>query len=164
MTYLLWSLLFLITTSTAIADNNQFVLTTTFMSVARNDNGTVKFMNQDEANRYCQNQGARLPTARELARLAKTFGAKGIVNTCESNNSKCKLIETESMDGTTDKFYFDTSGFQSRYDNEIYYANNNLISSSRLDSEFSLSLSLYWGQILPGWTTSRSPVRCVSEN
>jgi hypothetical protein len=35
--------------------------------------------NQFDAIRYCSNQGARLPSARELAQLSMSLGAKGFV-------------------------------------------------------------------------------------
>jgi hypothetical protein len=61
------------------------IQTPSFLDIARNGDGSVKLMSQKEAFDYCANRGAHLPSARELAQLSMSFGARGILPSCDSD-------------------------------------------------------------------------------
>jgi hypothetical protein len=86
--------LVLTATVTARADKNP-----KFLDIARNADGSVKYMNQREALKYCSNQGAHLPSARELTYLSASFGARGIVDSCEWSELKCFTAHAINADG-----------------------------------------------------------------
>lgn len=87
--------------------------TSSFLDIARDMNGKVMYMNQSEAIKYCANQGAHLPSARELAQLSMSLGAKGIVDSCGYDKRTCYKVDSiENADGSKDEFYFDYSGFE----------------------------------------------------
>lgn len=82
-----------------------------FLSITKSGRDIV-FMSPSEAMGHCLAIGARLPTARELAILAKRQGARGIVSSCESDN-RCTLIQAVNADGRSlDRFYFSYAGYQ----------------------------------------------------
>lgn len=82
-----------------------------FMEIARNADGSVKLIPQDEAAKYCLEQGGRLPSAREFAHLVMSFGARGIVEDCGSD-SNCYQVRARMLDGSLDQFYFSNAGYQ----------------------------------------------------
>jgi uncharacterized protein (TIGR02145 family) len=84
----------------------------TFLDIAKNADGKPKYMNQAEAIYYCLNQGAHLPSARELALLAMSLGARGIVDSCGSDNRRCFSYKAENADGSYDSFKFSYEGYQ----------------------------------------------------
>jgi hypothetical protein len=52
-----------------------------FEDVARSTNGTILYMSQDEAIRFCAAKGSHLPSLREYAEAAAALGARGIRET-----------------------------------------------------------------------------------
>ncbi len=82
-----------------------------FLPIAK-DGNEVKYMNQYEAVEYCAGQGNHLPSARELAQLAKmSFGVRGIVDSC-GWDSKCYSIKAINNDGSPDEFCYSNDGYQ----------------------------------------------------
>lgn len=84
------------------------------LDVERYRNGKPIIMNQVEAIRYCAGKGARLPSARELARFAHSLGSVGIVTECGTYPKCRKLINIRNLDGSVEEFYFIASGFPLR--------------------------------------------------
>ena len=85
----------------------------TFLDIAKNTDGTVKYMNHYDAVRYCVAQGAHLPSTRELARLSMSMGAKGIAEvTSPKPDSSYNKISAMNTDGSLDEFYFSSNGYQ----------------------------------------------------
>lgn len=84
-----------------------------FLDIAKNADGGVKYISQEDAVQYCSDQGARLPSARELAQLSMTFGAKGIaeIQSGKPDNSY-REIWVNNADGSLDRFYFSEEGYQ----------------------------------------------------
>ena len=76
--------------------------------IARNEKGDVLHMTQYEADSHCRSQGLRLPTARELALYSQSLGAQGVSKTGKDGYWLWK----GSIDGKSDKFYFNPSGYQ----------------------------------------------------
>lgn len=76
--------------------------------IARNADGSVRSMNQYEANEYCLNQGLRLPTIRELALYAQSREAHGIR---ENAQEGYYYIEALDASGKPDTFYFTNRGY-----------------------------------------------------
>ena len=66
--------------------------------IARNANGSINYMNQADAIKYCKSQGGHLPTARELA---QALNPKGISNTDPKDGVSYLVSTTEG-----DKFYY----------------------------------------------------------
>lgn len=83
----------------------------TFLDIAKNADGSVKYMSHADATQYCSNQGAHLPSARELSQLSMSLGARGIVDSCSSYN-KCQYVGARNADGSSDRFYFSYAGYQ----------------------------------------------------
>jgi hypothetical protein len=132
-----------------------------FLEIARNVNGKVKYMSQEEAAQYCASQGARLPSARELTQLSVSLGAKGIVDSCGSEWSCAKRKHIQNADGTNDEFYFNYSGYQPPAGD----LGNNWFWSSSVDSrypEFGFFFNGVDGGIFMNlWVNRRHAVRCV---
>ena len=63
-----------------------------FMSIAKNNDGSVNYMSEPDAYSYCSARGGHLPTAQELVQLSTCFGAKGIVLECERSDFKCSAL------------------------------------------------------------------------
>ena len=82
-----------------------------FLDIAKDAYGKVKFMNQANAVQYCSAQGAHLPSARELAQLAMSLGAKGIVDSCGSEN-KCYSVKATNANGSSDSFNYSYAGYE----------------------------------------------------
>ena len=51
-----------------------------FSEIARYADGSIRLMNQPDAESYCKAQDMHLPSARELAQLSQSLGAFGIIN------------------------------------------------------------------------------------
>ncbi len=88
----------------------------TFLDIAKNAAGP-KLMTQPAAVEYCQDpsnvqQPAHLPSARELAQLSMSLGAKGIVDTCGKDQNCYKISNIQNSDGSKDEFYYSYSGYQ----------------------------------------------------
>lgn len=84
-----------------------------FLDIAKNADGSVKRMKQSEAFKYCANQGAHLPTARELAQLSISLGARGIVEWPGMDEYWCRIPGGfYSVRTTNDIFCFSSVGFQ----------------------------------------------------
>ncbi len=85
--------------------------TPSFLDFRRKSDGSPMTMDQRRAVQYCAINGAHLPTARELALLAMSFGARGIVDSCGSDK-ECSQERAKNADGTVDTFYFSSAGYQ----------------------------------------------------
>jgi hypothetical protein len=101
--------------------------------IARNSDGDVLYMRQDEALRYCKLHGSLLPSARDLALLTMSLGAKGIRDTAypgisiedpkvkaeiTRNNGEGyfeRLIRSQTGDLNI-LFYFSSSGYKGSKD------------------------------------------------
>lgn len=83
-----------------------------FTDYVRDDVGRVKYVSRLDARYHCETQGARLPSARELAQLFMSNGAKGIVRACETAQDCKKINKIKNVDGSSDEFFFDKSGYQ----------------------------------------------------
>lgn len=90
----------------------------TFFEIARNRDGSVKYMKQARAIQYCSSQGAHLPSARELVQLATSLGARGIVASCGSDNF-CYDVNVTNADGSYDSFKFSYAGYQRPSANDV---------------------------------------------
>ena len=77
--------------------------------IVRNADGSVRHMNQYDADSYCRNQGQRLPTARELALYSQSLGAQGI---SETKKDGYYLVKGSDSAGIPDNFYFSSKGYQ----------------------------------------------------
>lgn len=82
-----------------------------FLDVARGEDGKILFMNQYHALQYCEKQGAHLPSARELAQLSMSLGAKGIVDSC-GTDQRCYGVMGRNADGGIDEFNYSSTGYQ----------------------------------------------------
>ncbi len=91
-----------------------------FLHIARNADGSVKYMNQNQAIQYCLGQGAHLPSAREWAQYSFMLVAEGIleVDFVDSNLGGrppvgYSLINAKDfLTGSSDAFYFNLTGYQ----------------------------------------------------
>lgn len=79
-----------------------------FGDIARNADGSVRYMNQYDAVSYCASQGIHLPSARELAQLSQSMGAAGVSETAKDGYN---LISAKNADGKIDNFYFNYAGY-----------------------------------------------------
>jgi len=52
-----------------------------FGDLVKESDGSIRRMNQYQAEQYCKDNNSRLPSARELALLSQSLGAKGILDT-----------------------------------------------------------------------------------
>lgn len=68
-------------------------------------------VSQRQAEEICENKGMRLPTARELARLAQGRGAEGISTTRKA--AHYNLIKGSDIGGHPDYFFFSSKGHES---------------------------------------------------
>jgi uncharacterized protein (TIGR02145 family) len=80
-----------------------------FGDIARNADGSVRYMNQFDAVSYCASQGMHLPRIRELAQLAVSLGAAGISETPKDGYN---LMTAKNADGKVDNFYFNYAGYK----------------------------------------------------
>ncbi len=130
-----------------------------FLDIVRDSDGSVKTMTQGDAIQYCSKRGAHLPSARELAQLWEILGAKGIVDSCRSDD-KCYTIEILNVDGTSDSFYFSYAGYQ-RPSGEL--GNNSFWSSSVYSDSLDYAFFLN-GEVgnVGGSGVYFNAVRCVS--
>lgn len=80
---------------------------------AKDAYGSLRYMNQYDAVKYCASKGSHLPSAREFAKVSMDQGAKGF---CVSYEDKeCYLVHAapSSTAITRDtRFYFSYSGYQ----------------------------------------------------
>lgn len=106
-------------------------LAPTLDRVVKNADGSVRLMNQYEAIAYCQEQGLRLPTAREFAAYI------------QKNNESIKVRETSA-----DDFYPITEQDQNRQSDKFYFNRGNFTNKS-LNNQ---------GLILRFWTSSMQKV------
>lgn len=82
-----------------------------FSDIARKADGTIRYMNQGDAINYCANQGQHLPSARELAQLATSMGAAGILET-SVGPGYTHLVRARNADGKVDVFYYSYAGYK----------------------------------------------------
>ncbi len=132
-----------------------------FLDIVKNADGSVKTMNQSDAVDYCTSQGAQLPSARELAQLSTSLGAKGIVDACGSSDISCFSIKATNADGNEDSFDFSYAGYQ-RPAGEM--GNNWFWSSSAYSnvSDFAFFLNGSGGEVAYVYRNGHYAVRCVS--
>lgn len=92
----------------------------TFGDIVRKDSSSEKYcsdvsdsgicyMTQQKAIDYCASQSQHLPSARELAQLSASLGAKGIL--AEAMNDSYP-ITAKNLDGTIDQFNFSYTGYK----------------------------------------------------
>ena len=131
-----------------------------FLDIARNGDGSVKRMTQPEAIEYCANQGAHLPSARELVQLSMSFGARGIVDSCSQDN-QCYRILATNAEGSQDEFYFSYAGYQRPVGD---LGNNWFWSSSVFSLTHDYAFSLYGdgGEVDYDYRYDFNAVRCVA--
>ncbi len=102
--------------------------TSIIADTAKNSDGSVKLMNYQDALDHCTRQEMRLPSARELAELSQSLGAKGIKETIFPNtkvNDEVRAERTQNLSQgyyaiystnakgeQTIDFYFSESGYQ----------------------------------------------------
>jgi hypothetical protein len=82
-----------------------------FLEIAKNADGSVKYLDQAAGRQYCSTHRAHLPSARELAKLSMSYGAKGIVDACASDDD-CYSVTAINADGRFDSFNFSIAGYQ----------------------------------------------------
>lgn len=84
--------------------------------VLRDEEGLLLRSGQAEAAKACAAQGMRLPTFRELAELAVTRGAMGIIEPGdfqpEQHGSAYSLVKPLNSDGYQDAFYYNPIGYK----------------------------------------------------
>jgi hypothetical protein len=99
----------------SIRDYNRSVAVQNSVSdgIVKDASGKANYMTRVEAVQYCERQGKHLPSARELAQLAMSMGAKGFVDYCSSADPKCSEIHAINADGHHDSFRFDWVGYKS---------------------------------------------------
>lgn len=134
-----------------------------FLEVARSADGKVIHLTQQEADRYCKLQGARLPTARELAQLSITYGAKGFVDTCGATQNCIKIENIRNEDGGGDECYFNYSGYK-QPDGDL--GNEWLWSSSyNVSYPYTYVVCLYgeWGNVDYVYDQNDFAVRCIAD-
>ena len=147
-----------------------------FMEVETDASGTTVYMTQDQAVGLCRDkykdtpEGAHLPSARELARLAVSYGAKDIIEKGEKNRERSyyPVLTKSKLDNIVDDFYF--SSDLSDYVKPKEELNLNLFWSSSFDPQnpiigftfFSSSYAVREPQLI-GYlrTDDRAAVRCV---
>jgi hypothetical protein len=134
----------------------------TFLDIAREADGKVKYMTQTEAVQYCIHRGAHLPSALELAQLSMSYGAKGIVDSCGPKEENCYQVRAANDKGEPDWFYFSYAG----YNRPAGDLGSNWFWSSSVqsgDSYVAFGLNGYDGGIgFGGHRSSKFAVRCVS--
>jgi uncharacterized protein (TIGR02145 family) len=137
-----------------------------FLDIAKNADGSPNLMPQSEAIAYCKDpnqvpQPAHLPSARELAQLSTSLGAKGIVDKCEGSDQKCYTISAINVDGSQDTFNFSYDGYQ-RPSGEL---GKNWFWSSSVSSYYSYSAYYLYGvngSVYYDYRYDYNAVRCVS--
>jgi hypothetical protein len=125
--------------------------------IARNTDGSIRYMNQADAINYCASQGQHLPSARELAQLAQSMGAAGISETAKDGYY---LVNAVNADGKYDSFYFNYSGYQQPAGD----LGNNWFWSSSVDSSNSggaFVLRGHYGFVYYGPRGLSDAVRCA---
>lgn len=84
--------------------------------VLRDEEGLLLRSSQEGAAKACAARGMRLPTFRELAELAVTRGAKGIIETSdftpEHHGKAYFLVKPLNPDGFQDAFYYNSIGYK----------------------------------------------------
>ena len=77
--------------------------------IAKDEEGNVLHLNQLDAEKYCKEQGMRLPTIRELALYAQSLEAAGI---SETKKEELYLVKGSDAAGNSDHFYFSHKGYK----------------------------------------------------
>ena len=106
--------------------------------IARNTDGSIRYMNQADAINYCTSQGQHLPSARELAQLAQSLGAAGISETAKDGYYQ---VSAKNADGKADTFYFSYAG----YNRPAGDLGNNWFWSSSVNSDDSYNAFYLYG-------------------
>jgi hypothetical protein len=77
--------------------------------IAKDADGSILKMNQEDADRYCRYLGLRLPTARELALYSQSQGARGIG---KPKKRGYNLVLGSDSSGNEDRFSFLVNGYE----------------------------------------------------
>jgi hypothetical protein len=81
-------------------------VTPTLGDIVRGSDGSIRHMNQYDADAYCHAQGMRLPNARELALVSMSHGAAGIRETAHAGVAVSNsAVQAEIAQMQTDRFY-----------------------------------------------------------
>ncbi|MGZ3695343.1 MAG: hypothetical protein ACXWQO_14595 [Bdellovibrionota bacterium] len=80
----------------------------------RDPQGNFPFAGMPEAIAACEERGMKLPTIRELAQLAQTRGAKGILELSEAHGDVPEGYKSIRVldGGSVDEFYYNSAGYQ----------------------------------------------------
>ena len=130
-----------------------------FSDIAKNADGTINYMTQADAIKYCASQGQHLPSARELAQLSTSMGSTGITDAYTDGYDGVSAEEVGSK--KIDTFYFNATGYN-RPTGDL--GSNWFWSSSILsfNTDGAYVLRGEYGYIAPGgFRTSSNAVRCV---
>ncbi len=109
--------LFLIVSALVVSGVAQAGQAPQFGDIVRNSDGSILYMSQFDAVDYCANQGMHLPSARELAQLSQSLGARGIKEDYEFPGPAAYYnpgyipVNGKNSDGKIDSFYFDFHGY-----------------------------------------------------
>jgi hypothetical protein len=133
---------------------NKFIIISILMVCAgaraddflRDANGTLINISQEKALKACTDQNKHLPTARELAGISQSMGAKGISAT---NGPGYYLVSALNPDGKIDRFYFNPAGYD-RPRKELAYNwfwSSSLTYPKTTQPQLGYSLGGYIGQI-----------------
>jgi hypothetical protein len=83
--------------------------------IVRDEYGNLLIMSQAGAIKACADQGMRLPTIRELAKMSQAMGARGILETNEVKEGEVPagfyLVSAIDPNGQKDTFYFNYFGY-----------------------------------------------------
>lgn len=75
----------------------------------------------NEAVRFCKKKGMRLPTARELAMIAKKYGAEILeIDETSPNPEGFRYIKATDPNGKIDEFYFGRADY-TRYRDVVFF-------------------------------------------
>lgn len=77
--------------------------------IARNADGSIRYMVRDVAIEYCASRGMRLPSAREMAQFWASRGAVGISETLKQGYYR---INAKNVDGKNDPFFYNHDGYK----------------------------------------------------
>ncbi len=84
-----------------------------FSDIARNADGSMSQMSLDDAIKYCESRGQRLPRAREFAEFASSLGAAGISQTAKYGYRQVEARNAdEKLGEKVDRFYYSNLGYK----------------------------------------------------
>lgn len=152
-------LLFLLTSNSYAAPQ--------IIEAPKNPDGSIVWMNYEQAEQYCASLGGRLPTIRELAGLAEEHGAWGIWRAFGQYPNDLSYLAFRAINkgGEFDYFYYSSNGFP-YYPKDLdgYFWSQSVKDEDGYPKQV-YRLSGMYGDIMPGWTWLRTShsARCVLE-